>query len=55
MPLEQYMADSYKEETYYAGLLSALTVFSVLITFSGVFSMLLYSCACGGGAWPSAG
>ncbi len=43
MPLEQYMADSYKEETYYAGLLSALTVFSVLITFSGVFSMLLYS------------
>ena len=43
MPLEQYMADSYKEETYYAGLLSALTVFSVLITFSGVFSMQLYS------------
>ena len=43
MPLERYMADSYKEETYYAGLLSALTVFSVLITFSGVFSMLLYS------------
>ena len=43
MPLEQYMADSYKEETYYAGLLSALTVFSVLVTFSGVFSMLLYS------------
>ena len=43
MLLEQYMADSYKEETYYAGLLSALTVFSVLVTFSGVFSMLLYS------------
>ncbi|WP_337409023.1 ABC transporter permease [Paraprevotella xylaniphila] len=43
MPLERYMADSYKEETYYAGLLSALTVFSVLVTFSGVFSMLLYS------------
>ena len=43
MPLERYMADCYKEETYYANLLSALTVFSVLITFSGVFSMLLYS------------
>ena len=41
--LDEYIAGNYKEETYYANLLSALTVFSVLITFSGVFSMLLYS------------
>ena len=41
--LDEYISGHYKEETYYANLLSALTVFSVLITFSGVFSMLLYS------------
>ena len=41
--LDEYISGNYKEETYYANLLSALTVFSVLITFSGVFSMLLYS------------
>lgn len=41
--LDEYIAGNYKEETYYANLLGALTVFSVLITFSGVFSMLLYS------------
>ena len=41
--LNEYISGNYKEETYYANLLSALTVFSVLITFSGVFSMLLYS------------
>ncbi len=43
--LDEYISGNYKEETYYANLLSALTVFSVLITFSGVFSMLLYSFA----------
>ena len=41
--LDEYISENYEEETYYANLLSALTVFSVLITFSGVFSMLLYS------------
>ena len=41
--LDEYISGHYEEETYYANLLSALTVFSVLITFSGVFSMLLYS------------
>ena len=41
--LDEYISGNYKEETYYANLLSALTVFSVLVTFSGVFSMLLYS------------
>ena len=41
--LDEYISGNYKEETYYANLLGALTVFSVLITFSGVFSMLLYS------------
>ena len=41
--LEEYIADSYKEETYYANLLTALTAFSLLVTLSGVFSMLLYA------------
>lgn len=42
-PLDQYIAESYKEEAYYARLLNALTVFSLLITLSGVASMMLYS------------
>ena len=41
--LEEYIADSYKEEVYYANLLAALTVFSLVVTLSGVSSMLLYS------------
>ena len=41
--LEEYIADSYKEEAYYANLLTALTAFSLLVTLSGVFSMLLYA------------
>lgn len=42
-PLDQYIADSYKEEAYYSRLLNALTVFSLIVTLSGVASMLLYS------------
>ncbi len=53
--LDEYISENYEEETYYANLLSALTVFSVLVTFSGVFSMLPPPCVCVGGAWPSAG
>ena len=41
--LDEYIADNYKEEAYFANLLTALTVFSVVVTLSGVFSMLLYS------------
>ena len=41
--LDEYIAGNYKEEAYYAGLLTALTVFSVVVTLSGVLSMLLYS------------
>lgn len=41
--LDEYIAGNYREEAYYANLLTALTVFSVVVTFSGVFSMLLYS------------
>ena len=41
--LEEYIADSYKEEAYYANLLTVLTAFSLLVTLSGVFSMLLYA------------
>ncbi len=40
---EEYISDTYKKETFIANLLSALTVFSVVITLAGVFSMLLYS------------
>ena len=40
--LEEYISDNYKEEADYANLLTALTVFSLLVTLSGVFSMLLY-------------
>lgn len=40
---DEYIAESYKEETYYANLLTALTVFCVFVTLSGVVSMLLYS------------
>lgn len=43
MSFDEYIAESYKEETYYANLLTALTVFCVFITLSGVISMLLYS------------
>ncbi len=41
--LEDYIAGSYEEETYYANLLTALTAFSLVVTLSGVFSMLLYA------------
>ena len=41
--LDEYIAHNYKEEAYFANLLTALTVFSVVVTLSGVFSMLLYS------------
>ena len=41
--LEEYIAGSYEEETYYANLLTALTAFSLVVTLSGVFSMLLYA------------
>ena len=41
--LDEYIAGNYKEEAYFANLLTALTVFSVVVTLSGVFSMLLYS------------
>ena len=41
--LDEYIAGNYKEEVYFANLLTALTVFSVVVTLSGVFSMLLYS------------
>ena len=41
--LEDYIADNYKEEAYYANLLTTLTAFSLVVTLSGVFSMLLYA------------
>ena len=41
--LDEYIAGNYKEETYYANLLTVLTAFSVVVTLLGVFSMLLYS------------
>ncbi len=40
---DEHIASHYKEETAIANLLTAVTVFSVVITFAGVFSMLLYS------------
>ncbi len=41
--MESHIAFTYEEEIYYANLLTAVTVFSVFITFSGVLSLLLYS------------
>ncbi len=40
---EEYMAKSYKEDIFYANLVSWLTAFSFLITLAGVFSTLLYT------------
>ncbi len=41
--LQEHIEYTYKSEMYYANLLTAVTAFSVFITFSGVFSLLLYS------------
>ncbi len=41
--LQEHVEYTYKDEIYYANLLTAVTLFSVFITFSGVFSLLLYS------------
>ncbi len=41
--LQDHVAYTYQGEIYCAHLLTAVTAFSVLITFSGVFSLLLYS------------
>ncbi len=41
--LQEHIEYTYKSEIYYANLLTAVTAFSVFITFSGVFSLLLYS------------
>ncbi len=41
--LQEHVEYTYKDEMYYANLLTAVTLFSVFITFSGVFSLLLYS------------
>ncbi len=41
--MKTHIAYTYKEEIYYANLLTAVAAFSVFITFSGVFSLLLYS------------
>ncbi len=41
--LQAHVSYTYRDETRYADLLTAMTAFSVLITFSGVFSLLLYS------------
>ncbi len=41
--MESHIAFTYEKEIYYANLLTAVTVFSVFITFSGVLSLLLYS------------
>ncbi len=41
--LQDHVAYTYQGEIYCANLLTAVTAFSVLITFSGVFSLLLYS------------
>ncbi len=41
--LQEHIEYTYKDEIYYANLLTAVTVFSVFITFSGVLSLLLYS------------
>ncbi len=40
---EEYMAKSYKEDIFYANLVSWLTAFSFLVTLAGVFSTLLYT------------
>ncbi len=40
---EEYIKGTYKKDVFIANLLSALTVFSIVITLAGVFSMLLYS------------
>ena len=41
--LDEYVWKSYKDELFYARLLSILSVCSLFVTLSGVFSMLLYS------------
>ncbi len=41
--MESHIAFTYEEEIYYANLLTAVTAFSVFITFSGVLSLLLYT------------
>ncbi len=41
--MKSHIDYTYKEEIYYANLLTAVTLFSVFITFSGVLSLLLYS------------
>ncbi len=40
---EEYVSMCYKEDLFYASLVSWLTVFSFLITLAGVFSTLLYT------------
>ncbi len=40
---EEYISKSYKEDIFYANLVTWLTVFSFLITLAGVFSTLLYT------------
>ncbi len=40
---DEYIASRYEKNTYIANILTALTVISVIVTLSGVFSMLLYS------------
>ncbi len=40
---EEYMGRSYKEDIFYANLVTWLTAFSFLITLAGVFSTLLYT------------
>ncbi len=41
--LQEHVEYAYKDEIYYANLLTAVTAFCVFITFSGVLSLLLYS------------
>ena len=43
MSFDEYIADNYKEESYYANLLTVMTLFSVLVTVFGLISMMLYS------------
>lgn len=43
MSFDEYIAENYKEESYYANLLTVMTLFSVLVTVFGLISMMLYS------------
>lgn len=43
MSFDEYIADHYKEERYYANLLTVMALFSVLVTVFGLISMMLYS------------